>query len=222
MRCRRAGPPTGRPGLSIRRPTDDRRTFPRVPGTCQSGADPRGDTPLLVHDTVHARVPLLRCRRACRLAPSIVSTSLVGGHHAQALSSARQDGFPGCLQATRTLGDIHVWICGTNSSASATANASAVAPLDHAQRHGSPVLRQRVHAGPEGVLNEGVVEPQRHCWDNAPTERLWGSLKVGRLHSMKFATRRTAMDEIVDCWVTFKNYRRLHSTLGSRVRQIFA
>lgn len=51
------------------------------------------------------------------------------------------------------------------------------------------------------------------CWDNAPTESLWGSLKVGRLYGMKFATRRAAMDEIVD-WVTFYNHRRLHSTLG--------
>ena len=51
------------------------------------------------------------------------------------------------------------------------------------------------------------------CWDNAPTESLWGSLKVGRLHGMKFATRRSAMDEIMD-WLTFYNHRRLHSTLG--------
>ena len=51
------------------------------------------------------------------------------------------------------------------------------------------------------------------CWDNAPAESLWGSLKVGRLHGMKFATRRAAMDEIID-WLTFYNHRRLHSTLG--------
>jgi len=52
-----------------------------------------------------------------------------------------------------------------------------------------------------------------NCWDNAPTESLWGSLKVGRLHGMKFETRRQAMDEIID-WLTFYNHRRLHSTLG--------
>jgi len=51
------------------------------------------------------------------------------------------------------------------------------------------------------------------CWDNAPTESLWGSLKVGRLHGMRFATRRAAMDEVID-WLTFCNHRRLHSTLG--------
>ena len=52
-----------------------------------------------------------------------------------------------------------------------------------------------------------------NCWDNAPTESLWGSLKVGRLYGMRFATRREAMDEVID-WLTFYNHRRLHSTLG--------
>ena len=50
-------------------------------------------------------------------------------------------------------------------------------------------------------------------WDNAPTESLWGSLKVGRLYGKKFATQRQAMDEIID-WLTFYNHRRLHSTLS--------
>ncbi len=52
-----------------------------------------------------------------------------------------------------------------------------------------------------------------NCWDNAPTESLWGSLKVGRLHGMRFETRRQAMDEVID-WLTFYNHKRLHSTLG--------
>ncbi|SPS02699.1 conserved hypothetical protein [Cupriavidus taiwanensis] len=49
-------------------------------------------------------------------------------------------------------------------------------------------------------------------WD-APTESPWGSLKVARLHSRRFPTRRAAMDEIVD-WLGFYNARRLHSTLN--------
>ena len=51
------------------------------------------------------------------------------------------------------------------------------------------------------------------CWDNAPTESLWGSLKVARLHGRRFATRRAAMDEVID-WLSFYNARRLHSTLN--------
>jgi len=52
-----------------------------------------------------------------------------------------------------------------------------------------------------------------NCWDNAPAESLWGSLKVGRLYGRRFDTRRAAMDEIID-WLTFYNHRRQHSTLG--------
>jgi transposase InsO family protein len=51
------------------------------------------------------------------------------------------------------------------------------------------------------------------CWDNAPTESLWGSLKVGRLYGRRFVTRREAMDEVID-WLTFYNHSRLHSTLN--------
>ncbi len=52
-----------------------------------------------------------------------------------------------------------------------------------------------------------------NCWDNAPTESPWGRLKVGRLYGRKFATRRAAMDEVID-WLNFYNHKRLHSTLG--------
>jgi putative transposase len=51
-----------------------------------------------------------------------------------------------------------------------------------------------------------------NCWDNAPTESLWGHLKVSRLHGKKFATRRQAMDEVID-WLMFYNSTRLHQTL---------
>ena len=47
-----------------------------------------------------------------------------------------------------------------------------------------------------------------NCWDNAPTESLWGSLKVGRLYGMRFETRRQAMDEVID-WLTYYNHRKI-------------
>ncbi len=51
------------------------------------------------------------------------------------------------------------------------------------------------------------------CWDNAPTESLWGSLKRARLHGKRFETRQAAQSEVMD-WLAFYNATRLHSTLG--------
>ena len=51
------------------------------------------------------------------------------------------------------------------------------------------------------------------CWDNAPTESLWGSLKRARTHGNRFATRQEAQSEVMD-WLAFYNATRLHSTLG--------
>jgi transposase InsO family protein len=36
------------------------------------------------------------------------------------------------------------------------------------------------------------------CWDNAPTESLWGSLKRARIHGKRFATRQAAHSEVMD------------------------
>jgi transposase InsO family protein len=64
-----------------------------------------------------------------------------------------------------------------------------------------------------GYKIKSSMSRKGNCWDNAPTESLWGRLKVGRLYGQKFATRREAMDEVID-WLTFYNHSRLHSTLG--------
>jgi transposase InsO family protein len=64
----------------------------------------------------------------------------------------------------------------------------------------------------KGYKMRSSMSRKGDCWDNAPTESLWGRLKVGRLYGRRFATRRQAMDEVID-WLTFYNHRRLHSTL---------
>jgi transposase InsO family protein len=57
-------------------------------------------------------------------------------------------------------------------------------------------------------------EPSRQLLSvNAPIESLWGSLKRARILGQRFATRREAMDEVID-WLSFYNCSRLHSTLG--------
>jgi putative transposase len=51
------------------------------------------------------------------------------------------------------------------------------------------------------------------CWDNAPTERFFRSLKSERLVSCRFVTRNAAEAETLD-YITYYNFLRLHSTLG--------
>jgi len=51
------------------------------------------------------------------------------------------------------------------------------------------------------------------CWDNAPTERFFRSLKYEHLLSCKLATREDAKNETLE-YITFYNAYRLHSTLG--------
>lgn len=52
-----------------------------------------------------------------------------------------------------------------------------------------------------------------NCWDNAPTETLFGSLKVERLHGERLQTIRQAKDETV-AWLLWYNRQRMHSTLN--------
>ncbi len=51
-----------------------------------------------------------------------------------------------------------------------------------------------------------------NCWDNACSETVFGSLKVERLHGLRFKTRRAAKDEVMN-WLLWYNQERLHSTL---------
>jgi putative transposase len=50
------------------------------------------------------------------------------------------------------------------------------------------------------------------CCDKAPKESLWVHLKVARLHGKRFATRRDAVDAVID-WRVFYNSTRLHQRL---------
>lgn len=72
------------------------------------------------------------------------------------------------------------------------------------------------HAFQNALAEYGMhssMSRKANCWDNAPIESLWGSLKVGRLYGMRFETRRQAMDEVID-WLNYYNHRRLHSSLN--------
>ena len=57
-------------------------------------------------------------------------------------------------------------------------------------------------------------EPQRNCWDNAPTESFFNSLKNERVHGTRYATRGEAIADLFDYIEVFYNRSRRHSTLG--------
>ena len=82
----------------------------------------------------------------------------------------------------------------------------------HSDR-GSQYCSHEFQSELEGFEMKSSMSRKGNCWDNAPTESLWGRLKVGRLYGRRFATRREAMNEVMD-WINFYNHKRLPSTLG--------
>ncbi|WP_337241621.1 IS3 family transposase, partial [Proteus faecis] len=55
-----------------------------------------------------------------------------------------------------------------------------------------------------------------NCWDNAPTESFFNSLKNERVHGTRYQTRAQAQADVFDYIAVFYNRRRRHSSLGYR------
>ena len=53
-----------------------------------------------------------------------------------------------------------------------------------------------------------------NCWDNAPTESFFNSLKNERVHGQRYATRAEATADLFEYIEVFYNRSRRHSTLG--------
>jgi putative transposase len=53
-----------------------------------------------------------------------------------------------------------------------------------------------------------------NCWDNAPTESFFNSLKNERVHGKRYRTRAEARADMFEYIEVFFNRRRRHSTLG--------
>jgi putative transposase len=60
-----------------------------------------------------------------------------------------------------------------------------------------------------------------NCWDNAPTESFFNSLKNERVHGTRYRTRTEALADLFDYIEPFYNRRRRHSTLGYASPQQF-
>jgi transposase InsO family protein len=53
-----------------------------------------------------------------------------------------------------------------------------------------------------------------NCWDNAPMESFFKTLKVERTHLLRYDTRAAAKLDIVDWIEGFYNHKRMHSSVG--------
>ena len=67
---------------------------------------------------------------------------------------------------------------------------------------------------------EQSMSRKGNCWDNAPTERFFRSLKHEQLNYEKFRTKEAAKLSVID-YVAFYNGQRAHSKLGYQSPIIF-
>lgn len=61
-----------------------------------------------------------------------------------------------------------------------------------------------------------------NCYDNAPMESFWGTLKNEFVHHRRYETREQARQEIMEYIEIFYNRQRQHSRLGNRSPATFA
>ena len=61
-----------------------------------------------------------------------------------------------------------------------------------------------------------------NCYDNAPMESFWGSLKTELVHDQRYATRAEAEASIREYIEIFYNRQRRHSRLGNLAPAVFA
>ena len=61
-----------------------------------------------------------------------------------------------------------------------------------------------------------------NCYDNAPMESFWGTLKNELVHHRRYATRAQAKAEITEYIEIFYNRQRRHSKLGNVAPAVFA
>ncbi|WP_035374452.1 IS3 family transposase, partial [Pseudoduganella violaceinigra] len=69
---------------------------------------------------------------------------------------------------------------------------------------------------------KGSMSRRGNCYDNAPMESFWGSLKNELVHHQRYATRGAAMSAIQEYIESFYNRQRRHSRLGYLPPALFA
>jgi transposase InsO family protein len=62
----------------------------------------------------------------------------------------------------------------------------------------------------------GSMSRNGACWDNAPIESFFATLKPELVYRMKFKTREEAQRKIFEFIEVFSNRQRRHSSLGDQ------
>ena len=85
--------------------------------------------------------------------------------------------------------------------------------LHHSDR-GSQYCASRYRERLDTLGMQVSMSRRGNCYDNAPMESFWGSLKNELLYQRRFATRAQARAAITEWIEVFYNRQRLHSALG--------
>lgn len=75
------------------------------------------------------------------------------------------------------------------------------------------VQRIKDGQGVSAVAREAMSR-KGSCWDNAPTESFFNSLKNERVHGTRYRTHREAVADLFEYIEVFYNRSRRHSSLG--------
>lgn len=78
----------------------------------------------------------------------------------------------------------------------------------------------------QGLVKQFGMQPsmgrKENCYDNAPMESFWGTLKNELVHHRRYATRAQAVDEITEYIEIFYNRQRRQARLGYLSPAVFA
>ncbi|MFV0678676.1 IS3 family transposase [Ottowia sp.] len=86
-----------------------------------------------------------------------------------------------------------------------------IAHSDRGSQYASAAYRKLL----SGHQMQASMSRAGNCYDNAPMESFFSSLKNEHLHRLHFETAQQAMDAVFDYIATFYNPHRLHTSLGN-------
>ena len=94
--------------------------------------------------------------------------------------------------------------------------------LIHHSDRGSQYCAQNYQAQVRQFGMTASMSRRGNCYDNAPMESFWGTLKNELVHHRRYETREQARREISEYIEIFYNRQRRHSRLGNRSPVAFA